>query len=322
MKILVTGAAGFIGSNTAALLSSQGHKVVGVDSITDYYSVELKMNRIHSLLNTNDVEFQNLDLVDEIRFANLVRTFKPDGVLHLAAQPGVRLAVDQYGKYTTSNLVGFANTLKVVIENEVPNFIYASSSSVYGEDSKIPFSEAERNLNPRSFYGATKLANEVLAKSIASTKTQIRGLRFFTVYGPWGRPDMAYFRIADALKNGQEFKLYGDGSVLRDFTYIEDTSTSITKLLEDLSARPTVVNDVINVGGGKPHSMLELISQMELISKKRLILKKLEPALGDVRLTIADTELQNNLIGFSPTVPLQVGLERFWNWHNHAFRDE
>lgn len=315
MKILVTGAAGFIGSNTASYLSSQGHKVVGLDSITDYYSIELKKRRIEKLLIQRDVEFHEIDLTDAIKFSGLLREFKPEAVVHLAAQPGVRLPIAQFGKYIDSNLVGFANTFKTVLEQEIPNFIYASSSSVYGDDSKIPYNESERYLNPRSFYGATKLANEVLAKSVENNKTQIRGLRFFTVYGPWGRPDMAYFKIAEALKNDRQFELYGDGTVLRDFTFIEDTVNSITKLLENLCANPPGVNDVVNVGGGKPQSMLELISHMELISGKKLKLVNHAPALGDVKLTIADTQLQTNLIGFSPTVSLQDGLDFFWKWH-------
>jgi UDP-glucuronate 4-epimerase len=290
--------------------------VVGLDSITDYYSVELKKRRIEKLLIQRDVEFHEIDLTDAIKFSALLRDFKPEAVVHLAAQPGVRLPIAQFGKYIDSNLVGFANTFKTVLEQEIPNFIYASSSSVYGDDSKIPYNESERNLNPRSFYGATKLANEVLAKSVENNKTQIRGLRFFTVYGPWGRPDMAYFKIAEALKNDRQFDLYGDGTVLRDFTFIEDTVNSITKLLENLCANPPGVNDVVNVGGGKPQSMLELISHMELISGKKLKLVNHAPALGDVKLTIADTQLQTNLIGFSPTVSLQDGLDLFWKWHN------
>ena len=316
MKIIVTGAAGFIGSSTASLLSSQGHKVIGLDSITDYYSVKLKKQRIEDLLTANNIEFQLLDLTDGTKFAELVRNFQPDAVVHLAAQPGVRLSVTEYGKYIDSNLVGFANTLKTVLEHEVPNFLYASSSSVYGDDSEIPYNESERNLNPRSFYGATKLANEVLAKSVASQKTKIRGLRFFTVYGPWGRPDMAYFKIADAIKSGHKFKLFGDGTVLRDFTFIDDTVTSISKLLEDLSEKSPTLNDVVNVGGGKPHSMLELITEIELISGRKLSLEYELPAHGDVKLTIADTQLQSKLIRFSPSVSLHDGLERFWKWHN------
>lgn len=318
MKILVTGAAGFIGSNTSSFLSSQGHKVIGLDSITDYYSIKLKLNRIEKILKKSDVEFQEIDLVDEFKFATLLRHFEPDAVLHFAAQPGVRLPIAQYGKYIDSNLVGFANTLRATLELEIPNFIYASSSSVYGDHSKVPYNESERNLNPRSFYGATKLANEVLAKSLESHQTQIRGLRFFTVYGPWGRPDMAYYKIADALKNDTHFELYGDGTVLRDFTFSEDTVTSISKLLDDLSAKFRGVNDVVNVGGGKPHSMLELISEMELISGKKLNLKNNAPARGDVRLTIADTQLQSNLIGFSPSVSLRDGLEIFMKWHSQV----
>jgi UDP-glucuronate 4-epimerase len=318
MKILVTGAAGFVGSNTSAMLANMGHEVIGLDSITDYYSTELKLNRVKNLLSENNINFQNLDLVNESDFSELIQRFKPEAVIHLAAQPGVRLGVSQYGKYISSNLVAFANTLKIVLEFEIPNFLYASSSSVYGDDSQVPYQEGERNLKPRSFYGATKLANEVLAKSISSNKTKIRGLRFFTVYGPWGRPDMAYFKIADALKNGEEFELFGDGTVLRDFTFIDDTSLSIVRLLENLKTQPPGTNDVINVGGGKPHSMLELIAEMEALSSTKLKVKTSEPAAGDVKLTIADTGLQNNLLGFAPSTSLHDGLEKFMRWHSRG----
>ena len=307
-----------MGSNTSAKLANLGHEVLGIDSITDYYSKELKLNRVESLLLGNDVEFLNLDLVNESDFSGLIRHFKPEAVIHLAAQPGVRLGVSQYGNYISSNLVAFANTLKNVLEYEIPNFLYASSSSVYGNDSQVPYRESESNLKPRSFYGATKLANEVLAKSITSSKTRIRGLRFFTVYGPWGRPDMAYFKIADALKNGAEFELFGDGTVLRDFTFIDDTSLSIVGLLENLASQPSGTNDVINVGGGKPHSMLELIAEMEALTSTRLVLKNSEPAAGDVKLTIADTRKQKELLGFSPSTSLHDGLEKFIHWHSQG----
>ena len=319
MKIIVTGAAGFIGSNTSSLLSRLGHEVIGLDAITDYYSTELKLSRVKNLLIKDNVKFKNIDLVHESDFSDLIQRFKPEAVIHLAAQPGVRLGVAQYGKYISSNLVAFANTLKTILEYEVPNFLYASSSSVYGDDSPVPYKEDEKNLNPRSFYGATKLANEVLAKSISSTATQIRGLRFFTVYGPWGRPDMAYFKIAEALKSGQVFELFGDGSVLRDFTYIEDTTLSIVKLLENLALTTSGKNDVINVGGGNPHSILELIGELETITGKQLALRKFNSAPGDVKLTVADTKIQNDLLGFAPSTSLRDGLEKFISWHSKEY---
>ena len=318
MRILVTGAAGFIGSNTSALLANHGHEVFGIDSVTDYYSTELKLGRVKHFLDKNNIEFRNQDLVDEEELSKLILHFKPEAIVHLAAQPGVRLHVSQYGKYVDSNLVAFSNTLRKVLEFEVPNFIYASSSSVYGDDSQVPYSENEKNLRPKSFYGATKLANEVLAKGIVSSSSRIRGLRFFTVYGPWGRPDMAYFKIADALKFGKEFTLYGDGTVLRDFTYIADTTKSIVGLVEDLTKNPAGTNDIINVGGGKPHSMLELIKEMESITGATLRLRITDAAEGDVKLTIADTLKQNELLGFAPETTLRDGLQIFLDWHSQA----
>jgi UDP-glucuronate 4-epimerase len=196
MQYLITGAAGFIGSFLCHKLAKEGNKIIAIDNFSNYYDVGLKNTRVKELLEPLNVDVINLDITDDLKFDNLVSKSKPDVVINLAAQAGVRLPVNETDKYVNSNLVGFSNVLRSTVNNKVPFFLYASSSSVYGDKAAIPYIESEQNLHPTSFYGATKLANELLTPTlIQNSSTAARGLRFFTVYGPWGRPDMAYFRM-------------------------------------------------------------------------------------------------------------------------------
>jgi UDP-glucuronate 4-epimerase len=315
MTVLVTGAAGFIGFNLCLRLAKEGHKVVAIDSISDYYSPNLKELRVTELLKSSNITFRKIDLLERPNVERLIATTKPQSVIHLAAQAGVRLPESQFHKYVDANLTAFSNILNSTIRNEVPNFLYASSSSVYGNSERYPFSESDSNLYPISFYGATKLSNEILAASrVRGSGSRVRGLRFFTVYGPWGRPDMAYFRIASNLISGGEFRLFGNGSIRRDFTYIDDVIESVFRLSSQLKQNPSGFSDVVNVGGGKPASLLELIQAFEQVSHKNLNFRNMESFLGDVKETVSDTSYQESIIGFVPKIDLIEGATKFLDW--------
>jgi UDP-glucuronate 4-epimerase len=315
MKVLVTGAAGFVGSSLSVVLANQGHEVFGLDNFSDYYSPDLKQARVENLLKPHQVEFKKIDLLDEKSLNSIFASFEPDCCIHLAAQPGVRVPRSNYGRYFDSNLTAFSKILLSVERFKVKSFMFASTSSVYGDGAALPYTESEMNLNPKSFYGGTKLANEILAKSFfANSLTRFRAMRLFTVYGPWGRPDMAYLKLINSSLSGSTFTLFGDGSLKRDFTYIDDASAAISKLMGDLDLRDEGFGDVVNVGGGKPESMSELISIVhELTSKKPNILQ-LAPLNVDPLETCADHAYLESLVGQIPTTSLRQGIERCIQW--------
>ncbi len=319
MKILVTGAAGFIGSATCKALSRSGHKVVAIDSFSDYYSVELKKLRANFLLKEDGVDVKHIDISDLNSIKGLIRAELPDCVIHLAAQAGVRIPVQSFDRYTQSNLSGFTNIIQGTIEAEIPNLLYASSSSVYGNQSAIPYSESEKNLFPTSFYGATKLSNEILARAATSgTTTKSRGMRFFTVYGPWGRPDMMYFRIlANHLVN-HPLDLFGDGSVKRDFTYIDDVTRAIDLLTQELNLRENGFSDVVNVGGGSPVSISDLMEISENLSGAQTSFTQLAENKSDVIQTMASTLYLENLIDWKPSTSLELGMSNTFQWANSS----
>ena len=315
MSVLVTGVAGFIGSSLARELLIQGHEVVGIDNLNDYYSTELKEERLLSLIEQPSFHFQKINIANKSEIDQIVREAKPEYIYHLAAQAGVRLPLESYGKYIDSNLTGFSNVAVSAAEFGVKQFLYASSSSVYGNSTQIPYRETEMGLEQVSFYGATKYANEILANTISnSSNTRFRGMRFFTVYGPMGRPDMAYFRLIHCALNRKQFHLFGDGTLRRDFTYISDVTTSILLLGAELANRRQGYADVVNVGGGKPNSISELISCINEITGGKIEVIRENPAMGDVKETVADHSLQNTLTGFVPQVKLQQGIEHVYEW--------
>ena len=218
-------------------------------------------------------------------------------------------------RYVESNLIAFSNILTSTIENNIPNFLYASSSSVYGDVAKLPYAESEKELYPNSFYGGTKLANEILAHSIIpNSRTKARGLRFFTVYGPWGRPDMVYFRIIANCVAGKNLHINGDGKIERDFTFIDDASKSVLLLAEDLDKRQIGFNDVVNVGGGSPCSILQLITLCESLSGKKVNYVSRPRDNGDVNKTMADPNYLKNLINFLPETKIDFGISETLNW--------
>jgi UDP-glucuronate 4-epimerase len=315
MQYLITGAAGFIGSYLCHKLAKEGNKVIAVDSFSNYYDVGLKNNRVKVLLVPLKVDVINLDITDDLKFDNLVSISKPDVVINLAAQAGVRLPLNETDKYVNNNLVGFSNVLRSTVNNKVPYFLYASSSSVYGDKAAIPYIESEQNLHPNSFYGATKLANELLTPTlIQNSSTAARGLRFFTVYGPWGRPDMAYFRMIANVISGAEFNFFGDGTVERDFTFIDDAVNSVMDLTTELQKRKPGYSDVVNLGGGRPLSMNYLLQTVSSISKNEVKFNRLDSNSNDANKTMSDSKYIESLIGSKPNTKLEDGIAKTIEW--------
>ena len=315
MKTIVTGAAGFIGSYLCQKLANEGNDIIAIDNFSNYYDVNLKNKRVKALLKPLNIEVINLDITDDIEFNNLVSESKPDVVINLAAQAGVRLPLNENDKYVNNNLVGFSNVLRSTVKNKVPYFLYASSSSVYGDKAAIPYIESEQNLHPNSFYGATKLANELLTPTlIQNSSTAARGLRFFTVYGPWGRPDMAYFRMIANVIAGAEFNFFGDGSVERDFTFIDDAVNSVMALTTELQKRKPGYSDVVNLGGGRPLSMNYLLQTVGSISKNEVKFNRLNSNSNDAKKTMSDSKYIESLIGSKPNTKLEDGIAKTIEW--------
>ena len=318
MQYLITGAAGFIGSFLCHKLAKEGNKIIAIDNFSNYYDVGLKNSRVKELLKPLNIDVVDLDIVDDVKFDNLVSRNKPDIVINLAAQAGVRLPINETDKYVNSNLVGFSNVLRSTVNNKVPFFLYASSSSVYGDKAAIPYIESEQNLHPTSFYGATKLANELLTPTlIQNSSTAARGLRFFTVYGPWGRPDMAYFRMIANVISGAEFNFFGDGSVERDFTFIDDAVNSIVTLTAELQKRKPGYSDVVNLGGGRPLSMNYLLQTVSSISKNEVKFNRLNSNSNDAKKTMSDSKYIESLIGSKPNTKLEDGIAKTIEWAMH-----
>jgi len=315
MKILITGAAGFIGSALCQKLAINGHNVVAADNFSTYYDVSLKRARVNELLKPLKIDVIDLDISNDVKVDSMITECRLDIVINLAAQAGVRLPIQDTDKYVESNLVGFSNILRSTVANKVPYFLYASSSSVYGNKAAIPYTESEQNLHPASFYGATKLANELLTPTLVqNSATVARGLRFFTVYGPWGRPDMAYFRMIANTVSGSEFNFFGDGSVERDFTYIEDAVNSVVALIDELKTRKPGYSDVVNLGGGRPLSMNYLLQTVSKISKKEVRFNRQISNVNDAIKTMSDSTYIQSLIGSKPSIKLEDGIEKTIRW--------
>jgi UDP-glucuronate 4-epimerase len=319
MNILVTGAAGFIGSNLASRLYDSGFNVVGLDNFNDYYPVVLKKERVNFFLKPNKIECVNIDLCDNNSLNKLFKSFRPDKVIHLGAQAGVRYSISNPSTYVQSNIVGHANILELCKKYNISELIYASSSSVYGLNSEVPFRETHRTDNPISLYAASKKSNELMTQSYSHLfNMKATGLRFFTVYGPWGRPDMAYFSFANNIMKGIPITVFEKGMLKRDFTYIDDIVMGILKLI-DCNYENDINHRIINIGNENPVLVKNFIRVLENSLNKKAIVKYLPMQAGDVRVTYADTSLLESLTGYKPKIKLKEGLKMFSDWYlNHG----
>ena len=323
MKVLVTGAAGFIGHHVARRLAETKRcEVLGVDNLSDYYDVALKRARLATLAGHDEFRFLQADFADSEKFPALVAHFKPDYVVHLGAQPGVRHSMENPAAYTRNNLDGFANVLEACRRTPPKHLVFASSSSVYGAGAKAPFREEDNTDQPVSYYGATKKANELMAHSYALNHgVNITGLRFFTVYGPWGRPDMAPTLFARAILEGQPLRLFNEGRNLRDFTYVDDIVEGVIKvLLYPPAERPTPPVRIFNLGHNRPVETLLFVRMLEQLLGKTARTELLPAQPGDMFETCADLTRIRSAINFSPQVSLEEGLRRFVAWFREYYR--
>ena len=319
MRILLTGAAGFIGSHAAEALLERGHEIVGVDSLNAYYDPTLKWDRLARLSGRNRFRFEQADIADAEALARAAGKGPYDAILHLAAQAGVRYALVDPASYTRSNLVGHHNVLEFV-RHRAPqaHLLYASSSSVYGNDSTAPFSEDARADRPVSYYGATKRAGELLSHSYAELfGLKQTGLRFFTVYGPWGRPDMAYWLFTDAILAGRPLKVFGQGQLRRDFTWVGDIVAALVRMVElpFATQAPGAPHRIYNLGNSKPEVVMTLIRVIEQATGKSAIIEEADAPPGDVKETYADITRAARDFGFRPSTTLEEGVPRFVEWY-------
>lgn len=326
--VALTGAAGFIGFHVAELLLRRGVSVVGIDSVNAYYDPTLKEARLDLLRQHPRFAFEKLDIADRAPLTDLLSAHRPRHVLHLAAQAGVRHSLYHPHDYSSANLVGFLNILEACRAGEVEHLVYASSSSVYGGNRKLPFSVSDSVDHPISLYAATKKANELMAHSYSHLYgLPATGLRFFTVYGPWGRPDMAYFKFAQAIYDGRPIKVFNHGQMARDFTYIDDIAEGVARVLAR-APKPNPDFDRLNPNPGAswaPHRLFnignrrkeQLLDMIEILEREIGIeaVKEFEPMQpGDVEATWADIDDLEAYVGFRPDTPLAVGLSRFVTW--------
>jgi UDP-glucuronate 4-epimerase len=311
VKVLVTGAAGFIGMHCAKQLAARGDEVIGIDNFSPFYSVELKRDRAKQLR----IKLHELDIADAAALMNLFGKTRPDAVLHLAAQAGVRYSLENPAAYVETNLVGFANLLECCRRHPPRHLVYASSSSVYGSNAQLPWSETQSVDHPVSLYAATKKSNELMAHVYSHLfSLNATGLRYFTVYGPWGRPDMSPLLFAHAIMEGRPIQVFNHGDMQRDFTYVDDVVEGTLRVLD----RPKRYA-VYNIGNHEPVALLDYIAALEtaLGKKARLEMKPMQP--GDVKATYADTTALRDAVGFAPSTPLAAGLERFAAWFKQYY---
>jgi UDP-glucuronate 4-epimerase len=324
MKVLVTGAAGFIGMHVCQRLLARGDEVIGIDNLNDYYDVSLKEARLAQLRPHSGFRFVRADIADRIELARFFEQEKPESVVHLAAQAGVRYSLTNPHAYADSNLTGFVNILEGCRHAGVKHLVYASSSSVYGGNTKTPFSEADNVDQPVSLYAATKKANELMAHAYSHLyEFPATGLRFFTVYGPWGRPDMAYFSFTKAILEGRSIDVFNHGQLQRDFTYIDDIVEGIVRVL-DKPATPDAgaalaAHRVFNIGNHQPIALLTFIETLEKALGREAIKNFLPMQPGDVHATHAETTRLQEWVGFAPNTPLKEGLEKFAAWYRSRY---
>ena len=330
MHILVTGAAGFIGFHLCRALLAKGHSVVGLDNINSYYTTDLKFGRLAELGITRECVQENVmvqsssygsfrfvkcSLEDNPAMDTVFAAEKFDKVCSLAAQAGVRYSFENPSAYIQSNIEGFANIIGLSHKYGVKHFVYASSSSVYGNSNKVPFEETDRVDTPESIYAATKKSNELIANVYSSQMSlPTTGLRFFTVYGPWGRPDMAPFLFLGSILQGKKIKVFNNGNLSRDFSYIDDIVTGVVKVLEE---EPK--GKVYNIGNSSPVALMDFISTIEKVAGKEAIKEFAPMQQGDVYTTYASTKAMERDFGFRPNTPLLYGITQFYNWYKEFY---
>lgn len=313
-RIMITGAAGFIGAALSLELVQRGYQVYGIDNLNDYYDVQLKKDRLSRLKGINNFQFEKLDIAEKESLFSSFKKFKPEIVINLAAQAGVRYSIQNPDSYTRSNLVGFANILECCRYSDVEHLIFASSSSVYGKKKKIPFSEGDNVDRPVSYYAATKKSNELMAAAYSELyKLRTTGLRFFTVYGPWGRPDMAPWLFTQAILNGKSIKVFNYGKMQRDFTYIDDIVTGVIGLIEVKHSQRELFN-IYNIGNNEPEELGYFIEILEKECGIKATKEYLPMQMGDVPVTYADISRLYKLTGFKPQTSLEEGLKKFVAW--------
>jgi len=334
MKILVTGAAGFIGMTASLKLLARGDEVVGLDNLNDYYDVNLKHNRLKRLTSHANFRFVQLDVGDRSGIAALFAAEKFDRVVHLAAQAGVRYSLQNPHAYVDSNLIGFVNILEGCRHSQVQHLVYASSSSVYGGNTKMPFSEHDSVDHPVSLYAATKKANELMAHTYSHLyNLPTTGLRFFTVYGPWGRPDMALFLFTKAIMDGRPIDVYNYGNMQRDFTYVDDIVEGVIRVVDRIAA-PNPAYDsaladpatssapyrVFNIGNNNPVPLLDFVACIENALGKKAEKRLLPLQDGDVPATYANTDALQEWVGFVPGTSIKVGIGNFVAWYRDYYQ--
>jgi UDP-glucuronate 4-epimerase len=328
MKILVTGVAGFIGMHVAESLIKRGDEVYGIDSLNDYYSVKLKNDRLNILLKNHNFKFRNINIDDFNSLKSIFNEFNPAMVIHLAAQAGVRYSMINPFSYFNSNLVGFGNILECCKLNEIKHLVFASSSSVYGLNSKIPFSVQDSVDHPVSLYAATKRSNELMAHSYSHIyNMSVTGLRFFTVYGPWGRPDMSPWLFTDAILNNKKIELFNNGIMMRDFTYIDDIVDGVILALDNVATSYTDFNKfkpephkssapfkIYNLGNNKPVKLKSFLSVLEKAIGVEAIIEYMPMQAGDVYETLADISISELELNFKPKIDIETGINRWVKW--------
>lgn len=327
MKYLVTGAAGFIGNFVVERLCNDGHEVIGLDNLNDYYDPALKHARLERIKHLTQFRFVKMDLADRDGIANLFKDEKFDRVIHLAAQAGVRYSIENPMAYIDSNLVGTATILEGCRHNKVQHLVYASSSSVYGMNEKMPFSTDDAVDHPVSLYAATKKSNELMAHSYSHLyDLPTTGLRFFTVYGPWGRPDMAPYLFTDAILNNREIKVFNNGKMKRDFTYIDDIVEGIIRIQDVVPKRDQTNSNtspesskapyrVFNIGNNEPIALMTFIESIEKAAGKIANKNYMPMQAGDVPATFADIDTLKNVVDFKPDTKIEQGMQNFVDWY-------
>lgn len=321
MTILITGAAGFIGFSIAAHLLSQGEKIIGIDNFSQYYEVSLKQKRLLGLQHQSNFSFYRIDIAHRDNIKKIFLENEIEKVIHLAAQPGVRYSVTHPENYIDANMAGFANILEACRQNHVKHFLFASSSSVYGANTVLPFSEEQTTDHPVSLYGATKKANELMAYSYAHLyQLPCTGFRFFTVYGPWGRPDMALFKFTEHILNEKPITVFSEGNMLRDYTYIDDVVSGILLAINRLPKNTNhAPYQIYNIGNSNPVNLLDVIKLLEHHLNKKAILHFEPMHRADIKNTFADVSKFESVFGTLPHTPLENGIQKFVAWYKKYY---